>query len=876
MRINRPRALFVAFALVAGASTLASAQPLSADVVPDQYELRFALNFQDDTFTGSEQILVTIVKPTARITLNAVGISFKQVTVVSGSSSQPATVAVDERRQTATFTLRQRLAAGSARIRVEYAAKLNTAPRGLHVGRANGRKYAASQFEATDARRAFPCFDQPDMKASFLVTAVVPAGDVAISNGRVLSDTPGPGTNEHTVKFATTRKMSTYLLALAVGDFDCLEAQSDAVPIRVCAVRGKKPLGQFALEAAQEFLRFCDAYFAVKYPFGKLDLVAIPDFEGGMENTAAIFFGERDLLVDPRAASVESQKLVAMTIAHEIAHQWLGDLVTMAWWDDLWLKEGFATFMETRPLQAWKPEWHAELDEVASAEEGMAVDALESAHPVRTKVATPEEIEESYDAIVYRKAGAVLRMVEAAMGPQAFRTAVNAFIRKFAYSNATAEQFWSAMAEDSVRAPDQILRTFLEQPGVPIVSIAARCVTGATSSLALAQERFWIDPRRAIAASPPWAIPVSTRAIAPQPGVPALPTDRLLTAKDQTFNLAGCNSLVLGNAQAAGYFRSAYAPEIVARLAKEAETHLTPVERLRLLDDQWALARSGRFDIGEYLSLLAGYSTERHARIVERMGHTLRVIDDQLTTDADADAFHAWVRRLLAPLASDLEQPATTDNEISRRRLRAKVLSVLGGVGRDPDVLNKARAAVMGGEGDASRDPALLDVFTRLAAASGDGAVFDRLVANIEHAASPEVYLRNLNALGDFADPALVRRALEYALSEHVQGRDAAGVIASALENKAARSTAWSFVTSYWKEVVARSREDEAAARVVTAAATFCDAGMRDAVKAFFGGKGLGGSRALQQTLERIQACIDFQSAQRANLQRWLEAGALR
>jgi aminopeptidase N len=871
VRITRLRALVVALALVIGAPALGFAQPLPPDVVPDQYELRLALNFHDDTFTGSEQILVTIVKPTARVTLNAVGISFKQVTIASGFSSQPATVAVDERHDTATFSVRRRLVAGPARIRIEYTARLQAGLRGLYVGRANGRKYAATQFEATEARRAFPCFDQPDMKASFLLTAVVPAGDVAISNGRVLSDTPGPGPDEHTVKFATTRKMSTYLMALSAGDFRCLEAQSDGVPIRVCAIAGKEALGRFALDAAQAFLRFYDQYFTVKYPFGKLDLIAIPDFEsGGMENTAAIFFGEHDLLVDPQGASIESRKLVASTIAHEMAHQWIGDLVTMKWWNDLWLKEGFATFMETKPIRAWKPEWHVELDEVASAEDGMASDGLASAHPARTTVTTPAEIDESYDAIVYQKAGAVFRMVEAAMGPEPFRVAVNGFIRQFAYANAGAEDLWAALDDNTVRATGQILRTFLEQPGVPVVSIAARCVTDATSSLALAQQRFWIDSTRAAATSPVWAIPVSTRPVAPPPGVPAASSNHLLSAKEQAFDLAGCNALVLGNAEAAGYFRSAYAPEMLARLAQDAETHLTPAERLRLLDDQWALARAGRLDVGEYLSLVGGYSTERYARIIERMGETLRVVDDRLAVGADRDAYHGWVRRLLAPLAAGLDQPSTDDNEVARRGLRATLLYFLGAVGRDPDVLGKARALVMDGDANSAGDAAMLAVFLRLAAASGDGAVLDRLAANIEHASSPDVYLRNVSALGDFGDPALVERALGYAISEHVHGQDAADAIAAALENTAARPAAWAFVKAHWNDIAAKSGADQAAEHVLMAATGFCDADMRDDVKAFFGGKRMGGSHALAQTLEQIQGCIDFKATQQTNFARWL------
>lgn len=866
MVVPRRYVLCLLVALIGGAASRASAQPLPAEVVPDQYELRFAFDLQHDSFTGSAQILVNIVKPTTRIMLNAAGLSFRQVTIVSDSGSQPATVAVDERRETATFTVQHRLAAGPARVRIEYTGRLDTAPRGLFVGRAGGRKFAASQFEATDARRAYPCFDQPDMKASFLVTATAPAGDMVISNGRVLSDTPGPGANEHTVRFATTRRISTYLVAIAVGEFDCLEAEADAVPIRVCTLAGGKPFARFALDAAQSFLRYYDGYFAVKYPFGKLDLLAIPDFPGGMENAGAIFFGERELLVDPQQATIESQKRVATVIAHEMAHQWVGDLVTMTWWDDLWLKEGFATLFETRPVRAWKPEWHIELDEVTSAEEAMSYDGVDGSRAARTTVTTRAEIDAAYDAAVYQKAGAVLRMIEATMGADEFRAGLNTFVKRFSYANATAEDFWSTMAEKSVRGVDQILRTFLDQPGVPVVSLTARCVTSATSSLALAQQRFWTDPKQATTSTSVWAIPVSTRPVAPQPGTPALSIGRLLAAKEQTFDLAGCNALIIGNAEANGYFRTSYAPEVLVRLAKDAGTQLTPVERLRLLDDQWAIARSGAIGIGEYLSLVSGYSADQTPQIIERVGETLRAIDDQLVTDADREAFRAWMRRLLAPPASDQESGIRNRESGGH----AGLLHILGTVAGDVDVRTRARAVLVGQAGDAPTDPELMDAYTRVAAAGGDAQVFDRITANIEQATSPQIRDRNVRALGDFTDPALVRRALDYALSEHVPATDVGTVIAAALDNRAARPTAWAFVKSRWKEIAARGDADQSGGAILASAASFCDPGLRDDVKAFFGEKDLGGSRDLRQTLEQIQACIDFRAAQQENFRRWL------
>ncbi len=854
--------------LIAGAGT-ASAQPLPADVVPDQYDLRFTFDLSHGAFTGSEQILVNVEKSTNRITLNAVGLSLRQAIVISGFSSQPATISTDEGRQTATLTLKRKVAAGPARIRIEYGGRLGRAPRGLFTGTADGRNWIASQFEPTDARRALPCFDQPDMKASFLVTAVVPADAMVISNGRPLSDSPGPSEGEHTVKFATTRKMPTYAVALAVGAFDCVGALVDQVPLRVCALRGRASRARFAADAAQAFLRFYDAYFAVKYPFGKLDVLAIPDFPGGMENVGAIFAGEHDLLVDEATSRIENQKRVAVTIAHEIAHQWIGDLVTMKWWDDLWLKEGLATFFETKPLRAWKPEWHGELDEVSSAEDAMAYDGLDVTHAARTKVTTPAEINELYDAIVYQKAGAVLRMVEGALGSDTFRLAVNTFIKRFSYSNATGEDLRATLAESNAQGVDQVLRTFIEQPGVPVVSVTTRCLTEATSSLSLAQRRFSLDAARPAAAATPWAIPVTTRPIAPLPGVPALATSRLLTATDQSFDLAGCNELVLANADALGYFRTIYPPQVLARLTSAASA-LTPAERLRLVDDQWALARSGALPIGDYLTLIAALTGESNAAVIDRVAQTLRNIEYDLATDENRDVFRTWVRVRFAAGQPAAASAAADGNRHTQRAADAALASLVGGVGRDPETLERARASLTGDSAPAGQSsPELLHVYTRLAAGSGGTDVLDRVVAAIERGGDEAAYERNVQALGEFSDPAILSKALDFALSERVQGPGAAQAVAAALANPAGRITAWAFLKAHWRELLAKSGEDDAASALFTGTRSFCDAGLRDEVRSFLA-KEIGPTRTGLVTLAHIQSCIDFQSAQRAAFQRWV------
>src|SRR5438067_4562595 len=329
----------------------ASAQRLPATVAPEHYDLTFTVDLEHAKFDGTETIRVQVAEPTRTIVLNALEIQFHEATV----GAQKATVTLDAKNETATLTVPQPIAKGSADIHIRFTGILNDKLRGFYLSKGAARNYAVTQFESTDARRAFPSFDEPAFKATFGITLVVDAGDTAISNAAVVSDTPVAG-GKHAVRFATTKKMSTYLVAMLVGDFKCIDGGADGIPIRVCSTPGMENLGRFALASAEATVKFYDNYFGIKYPFGKLDLIGIPDFEAGaMENAGAITFRETALLLDDKTASVERQKGVASTIAHEIAHMWFGDLVTMAWWDDIWLNEGFATFMTRKPLEAWHP-----------------------------------------------------------------------------------------------------------------------------------------------------------------------------------------------------------------------------------------------------------------------------------------------------------------------------------------------------------------------------------------------------------------------------------------------------------------------------------------------------------------------------------------
>ncbi|HKV10970.1 MAG TPA: M1 family metallopeptidase, partial [Thermoanaerobaculia bacterium] len=338
-------------ALLAISSSTASAHRLPKTVVPSHYEIHLDPDLATGSLTGRETIAVRLIEPTSSIVLHAVDLELREAAVVLGEKRLPARVSLDPAMETATLTVDAPLPAGEARLEIAFAGKIRDDIRGLYRTRTAARSYATTQFQATYARMAFPCFDEPSFKATFDLSVVADVGDTVISNGRIVEDVPGPAPGKHTLRFSTSPKMSTYLVALAVGDFECVEGSSEGIPIRVCAVPGKKDLGRFALRVAEHVLPEFNRYYGIPYPFGKLDMVALPDYEwGGMENTASIFYRERALLLDEKTASVGNRRGTASIVSHEIAHQWFGDLVTLAWWDNVWLNEGFATHMTRKPL----------------------------------------------------------------------------------------------------------------------------------------------------------------------------------------------------------------------------------------------------------------------------------------------------------------------------------------------------------------------------------------------------------------------------------------------------------------------------------------------------------------------------------------------
>jgi aminopeptidase N len=855
--------LVLAVALLTAWSGTAPAQRLSRIAIPEHYDLHLSPDFSTDTFGGQVGIRVRLTAPTQSITLNAAEIDVHDATITAAGTRQAATVALDAEKETATLSVAQTIPAGTVAIAIRYTGRLNDQLRGFYLSRANNREYAITQLEATDARRAFPSFDEPAMKATFAMTATIDARDTAISNGRLLSDTPGPGAGKHTLKFATTKRMSPYLVALAVGDWECVAGSADGIPVRICGTPNHKDEFAFALETTEFALRYFNRYFSIKYPFEKLDIIAVPDFSAGaMENTGAIIFREQYLVTPRDGGTVERRKQTAQYIAHEVAHQWFGDLVTMAWWDDIWLNEGFATWMEFRPMQESRPEWSGALEEVRDTQRAMNLDALRTTRPIRTPVETPDEINQVFDAIAYQKTASVIRMVEGYVGAARYRDAINAYLKKFAFANATGEGFWTTVATATGKPVDRIFKSFITQRSMPVVNAEARCAGGRTE-LVLSQRPL----SDAVPASTLWDIPICYKR--GRGGQPQAAACTLLSSGTQTLTIDGCSSWTFANVDSRGYYRTAYDAANLRALGEAARNgHLTPVEQTTLLEDLWTLVRLNERSMAEYLSLSGQLVESRVSPAIATALWRINYISEWIVEDPVRPSFQAWVRQTVRPLMDRLGWMPKTGETEEMQSLRSTVIFTLGNAGRDPELLREAqRLARLHITGGATLHPSVADTTLRIGALDGDVALYEQYVLRMEASASASEKLQYLTALAYFTNPDLVARTLAYATSTNIRSQDAPTLIRALMQRPSASAAAWDHLKMNWATVERSFGIFQGIPRVVEGLQHLCDTASKDDVGRFFEAHRVAGTtRALQQSLESIDRCVAMKSAQSKSL----------
>jgi puromycin-sensitive aminopeptidase len=847
---------------------------LSAHTRPEVYTLSLQVDPAKDRFSGCVEIELQSEPGNRVIELNAVDLDFSEVTAADADGPIEVTrVRTHAARETVSLRLARGLSSASASVRIRYSGPLRDDLRGLYLARSGKRRYAATQLEAADARRFFPCFDEPDMKARFRISVTTGSRYAVVSNA------PIQRTEKHgrqkTVHFDITPPLSTYLIALIVGELESSRARRcGKTPIRVWSVPGNSHLWSFALEAAVESLARLERYFGLPYPYAKLDLIAVPDFEfGAMENAGAVTFRESLLLVDPKTITLAEKKRVAEVIAHELAHMWYGDLVTMTWWDDLWLNEAFATWMAFTIVHDWKPEWQMWLDFEHGRAGAFELDSLRNTHPIYAAVKTADEATENFDLITYEKGAAVVRMLERWLGPATFRRGVRRYIRRHRESNARAADLWRALEETSGRDVGAVVRDWIERPGFPAVSVRLLDDSG-NSRLELVQERHFSDPRRARDASePPWPIPVVIRA-RPARGRTRIIRE-LMTARSQQIDLGSGGGVrwAYANADESGFYHPLHNSELLDALRADLN-RLAPAERMGLISHQWAGTRADRAPLGELLDLINSLGDEPESEVLDTAIGPLNWLAEHAVpelTDADAQRFGNWLSVLFGGAFAELGwSPARRESDATRLR-RASLLRLVGTLAEDAEVVSEAQRRIRSYLADrASLDPNLVGSVVELAARTGDKARYERFLRVMRRARTPQERVRFEMALASFRDPALLTRTLELTLTDTVPTQDVVHVLMRLLGNAHAREATWEFITTRW-DVLSPRVSTGLATRLIKALPALQTRDYRREVAAFFKAHPIpSAQRTLKQALEEFDLNAGLRRRAVPALRRWL------
>ncbi len=845
---------------------------LPRTAVPSRYDIRLEPDFTTLTFRGQQTVALDVTETISEIALNAIELAIDSASLENDRGDTiRATATMDESTERCRLALASPAARGRWRLRLTYRGTLNDKLRGFYRSvykdpSGVSRTMAATQFEATDARRAFPCWDEPSFKAVFAVTLAIDPALTAVSNTAIISETSENG--RKVVRFADTIVMSTYLVAFVVGELEATDAiPVGRTPLRVWCVPGKKHLARFGQEIGAASLAFFEDYYGLPYPGDKLDLLAIPDFAAGaMENLGAITFRETALLVDETAASHAELERVADVVAHENAHMWFGDLVTMTWWNGIWLNEAFATFMEMLAVDAWKPEWQRWNTFGVSRAAALSLDGLHSTRPIEFPVTSPRDADAMFDVLTYEKGAAVLRMLEQYLGAVVFREGVRGYLLAHRFANADTGDLWAALGRASQQPIPAVMDGWIFRPGYPVVTVSR----DAGGHLVLSQQRFNYLREPLPPATPepeqPWQVPIQLRLYA---GGRQSEERVLLADREARLRVGARAERVVANAGGHGFYRVRYAPDLLDALVQRIEA-LAPIERFNLVNDAWALAVAGLMPLTAYLDLTARFRDERDRNVWSVLLGSFNTLN-RILEPADRRRFEAFVRDRAAAAFEALGwTPRTGEDELTRQ-LRGDLVRALGVLGNDASVQARAVEVYRAYLADSGAvDPNVLPAVIAVLAHTGDAGRYEDFLRRFRSASTPQEEQRYLYALAGFREPPLIRQTLERTVNGEIRTQDAPFVVRSMHMGVDARELAWDFVKQHW-DTMDRLYPKHGMRRLAEGVTGLATPALEADVRRFFAEKKPQfGGKVLAQYLEQLHVAVVLRGRETAALQGYL------
>jgi len=862
----------------ANAQTGDSAAPpkfrLPADVAaPVRYALDMTIVPDQDTFTGSVDVKIDIKKATPVLWLNAERLQVKEASLVTGAGTVAAKV-LTEPHDYVGFQFDHALGPGAATLHVSYQGEINRKDQqGIFQMKDGDQWYVYSQFEQIWARRAFPCFDEPGYKVPWQMTLHVKKDQVALSNTNAVSESE-TGDGMKTVKFAETPPLPSYLVALTVGNLDLVDAGTAGkknTRIRIVVPKGRDAEAKYAAETSGPILTLLENYFGIPYPYDKLDEVAVPLSGLSMEHPGLITHSGFVILRKPDEDTLGRKREWVSVCAHEMAHQWFGDLVTTAWWDDIWLNEGFASWMANKIVTEYHPEWQMNIGELNGYQGAMYNDGLVSARQVRQPILSNDDIANAFDGITYNKGSALLNMFETYMGPDRFREGIQRYLKQYEWQNATSAEFLAALAGDDHDVA-AAFSSFLDQPGVPLVSVKVEC-NGGSAKLNLSQERFF--PLGSTGTETQiWKVPFCVRYPAGSEQARQCMLLQQPSGEMELSKASSCPDWVDANADADGYYRVLYPGAVLTRLLTTDYSVLSLPEKVSLIGDISALTGNGKVPLGQALALAPPLARDPARQVVNKTMEITTGLQDNMVEGSLLPRYRQYLLDVYGARARELGWESKPGESDDSRLLRPSLAGVMANQAEDAEAIAEGRKLAMAWLDDHKAvQPDMIGVVLTTAARHGDRALFDRMRSAAKQEKDDNVRGTLLFSLGLFQDPDIARVALPIVLTDEFDSRESLNILFGVSQSPRTRDLAYDFVKQNWDALIAKFPTDTGSFLPFVAGG-YCDQQHRQDAKSFFDGRSTkytGGPRNLAQMLEGIDLCIAYKQAQGPSVTEFLQ-----